>query len=72
MHDLKYTHIYIIVFVVFNPQFLLVNYNAFCKVILIHGGFGIQGILTSLGIGRPKRHSLTILNDINGVIKPGR
>ncbi|GAU27715.1 hypothetical protein TSUD_126610 [Trifolium subterraneum] len=21
---------------------------------------------------RPKRHSLTILNDINGVIKPGR
>ncbi|XP_045820317.1 ABC transporter G family member 31-like [Trifolium pratense] len=24
------------------------------------------------GIGGPKRHSLTILNDINGVIKPGR
>ncbi|RHN67618.1 putative iron-chelate-transporting ATPase [Medicago truncatula] len=33
---------------------------------------GLEGILTSLGIGRPKRHSLTILNDINGVIKPGR
>nr|XP_027190419.1 ABC transporter G family member 31 [Cicer arietinum] len=32
----------------------------------------IEGLATSLGISRPKRHSLTILNDINGVIKPGR
>ncbi|RDY00373.1 ABC transporter G family member 31, partial [Mucuna pruriens] len=31
-----------------------------------------EGILTGIGIGRPQRHSLTILNDITGVIKPGR
>ncbi|XP_061368731.1 ABC transporter G family member 31-like [Gastrolobium bilobum] len=33
---------------------------------------GLEGFVTSLGIGRPKRHSLTILNNISGVIKPGR
>ncbi|WJX31315.1 ABC transporter G member 31 [Trifolium repens] len=32
----------------------------------------LEDFVTSLGIGRPKRHSLTILNDINGIIKPGR
>ncbi|XP_029128043.1 ABC transporter G family member 31-like [Cajanus cajan] len=29
-------------------------------------------MITGIGIGRPQRHSLTILNDISGVIKPGR
>ena len=32
----------------------------------------LEGIVSSLGIGRSKRHSLTILDNINGVIKPGR
>ncbi|KAI5408719.1 ABC transporter G family member 31 isoform X2 [Lathyrus oleraceus] len=32
----------------------------------------LEGCLNGLGISKPKRHSLTILNDINGVIKPGR
>ncbi|XP_062085164.1 ABC transporter G family member 31 [Humulus lupulus] len=32
----------------------------------------IESILTSLRICQPKRHSLTILNDISGVVKPGR
>ncbi|GLT73346.1 hypothetical protein SLA2020_452130 [Shorea laevis] len=32
----------------------------------------IEHILTSLRIFRPKRHSLTILNNISGVLKPGR
>ncbi|KAG2673155.1 hypothetical protein I3760_13G076600 [Carya illinoinensis] len=32
----------------------------------------IERILTSLRIFRPKRHSLTILNNIKGVVKPGR
>ncbi|KAF7816097.1 ABC transporter G family member 31-like [Senna tora] len=32
----------------------------------------IESLLTKLRIFRPKRHSLTILKDINGVIKPGR
>ncbi|CAJ1970634.1 unnamed protein product [Sphenostylis stenocarpa] len=31
-----------------------------------------EGILTKLRLCKPKRHSLTILNDISGVIKPGR
>ncbi|PQP96196.1 ABC transporter G family member 31 [Prunus yedoensis var. nudiflora] len=31
-----------------------------------------ENVLTGLRIFRPKRHSLTILNDISGVIKPGR
>ncbi|KAK7387230.1 hypothetical protein VNO78_27860 [Psophocarpus tetragonolobus] len=31
-----------------------------------------EGMLTGIGIGRPKRHSLTILNDVSGIIKPGR
>ncbi|KAL5778742.1 hypothetical protein ACOSQ2_009479 [Xanthoceras sorbifolium] len=31
-----------------------------------------EGILTGLRIFKPKRHSLTILNDISGAIKPGR
>ncbi|WVY92651.1 hypothetical protein V8G54_031739 [Vigna mungo] len=31
-----------------------------------------EGMLAGIGIGRPQRHSLTILNDISGVIKPGR
>ncbi|KHN40066.1 ABC transporter G family member 31 [Glycine soja] len=30
-----------------------------------------ESILTKLMICRPKRHSLTILNDVSGVIKPG-
>ncbi|KAK7305391.1 hypothetical protein VNO77_43296 [Canavalia gladiata] len=33
---------------------------------------GLEGIVTGLGIAKPKRHPLTILNNINGVIKPGR
>nr|XP_011460946.1 PREDICTED: ABC transporter G family member 31 [Fragaria vesca subsp. vesca] len=33
---------------------------------------GIESILTSLRIFKPKRRSLTILNNISGVIKPGR
>ncbi|TKY56464.1 ABC transporter G family member 31 [Spatholobus suberectus] len=33
---------------------------------------GIESILTKLRICRSKRHSLTILNDVSGVIKPGR
>ncbi|XP_071724267.1 LOW QUALITY PROTEIN: ABC transporter G family member 31-like [Rutidosis leptorrhynchoides] len=32
----------------------------------------IEQLLTSLRIFRPKRHSLTILNDVSGIIKPGR
>ncbi|KAJ1377530.1 P-loop containing nucleoside triphosphate hydrolase [Sesbania bispinosa] len=32
----------------------------------------LEGFITSLGISRPKRHSLTILNNISGIIKPGR
>ncbi|KAF1863633.1 hypothetical protein Lal_00030702 [Lupinus albus] len=32
----------------------------------------IEGIFTKMRIFRPKRHKLTILNDVNGVIKPGR
>ncbi|XP_020221803.1 ABC transporter G family member 31 [Cajanus cajan] len=32
----------------------------------------LEGMITGIGIGRPQRHSLTILNDISGVIKPGR
>ncbi|KAI4306609.1 hypothetical protein L6164_029870 [Bauhinia variegata] len=31
-----------------------------------------ENLLTKLRICRPKRHSLTILNNISGVIKPGR
>ncbi|PKI49876.1 hypothetical protein CRG98_029714 [Punica granatum] len=31
-----------------------------------------ENILTGLRIFRPKRHSLTILNNVSGVIKPGR
>uniref|UniRef100_A0A1S3XGC2 ABC transporter G family member 31-like n=2 Tax=Nicotiana TaxID=4085 RepID=A0A1S3XGC2_TOBAC len=31
----------------------------------------IENILTRLRIFRPKKHSLTILNNINGVVKPG-
>ncbi|KAK7385522.1 hypothetical protein VNO78_31244 [Psophocarpus tetragonolobus] len=31
-----------------------------------------EGILTKLRLCRPNRHSLTILNDVTGVIKPGR
>ncbi|XP_009614154.1 ABC transporter G family member 31 isoform X1 [Nicotiana tomentosiformis] len=31
-----------------------------------------ENILTRLRIFRPKKHSLTILNNINGVVKPGR
>ncbi|XP_027337469.1 ABC transporter G family member 31-like [Abrus precatorius] len=31
-----------------------------------------ESMLNGLGISRPKRHSLTILNDISGTIKPGR
>ncbi|KAL9660657.1 hypothetical protein QQ045_025474 [Rhodiola kirilowii] len=29
-------------------------------------------LLTSVGLFRPKRHSLTILNDVSGYMKPGR
>ncbi|KAE8039264.1 hypothetical protein FH972_011692 [Carpinus fangiana] len=32
----------------------------------------IENILTSLRIFKPKRHSLIILNNISGVVKPGR
>ncbi|CAI8585681.1 unnamed protein product [Vicia faba] len=32
----------------------------------------LEGILTKLGCFRPKRHSLTILDNVSGVIKPGR
>ncbi|MED6148583.1 ABC transporter G member 31 [Stylosanthes scabra] len=32
----------------------------------------IENILTTLRIFRPRRHSLTILNNVSGVIKPGR
>ncbi|KAM1341583.1 hypothetical protein ACFX2F_006016 [Malus domestica] len=32
----------------------------------------LEGLLTGLRIFRPKRHSLTILNNIRGVVKPGR
>ncbi|GAA0153723.1 ATP-binding cassette [Lithospermum erythrorhizon] len=32
----------------------------------------LEGILTQLRIFRPKRHSLNILNNVNGVLKPGR
>lgn len=32
----------------------------------------MQDVLTCLGIIRPKKHSLTILNDISGAINPGR
>ncbi|KAG4994966.1 hypothetical protein JHK82_031699 [Glycine max] len=31
-----------------------------------------EGMITGMGIGRPQRHSLTILNNISGVVKPGR
>ncbi|KAH9701691.1 ABC transporter G family member 31 [Citrus sinensis] len=31
-----------------------------------------ERILTGLRIFKPKRHSLTILNDVSGVVKPGR
>ncbi|XP_050370923.1 ABC transporter G family member 31 isoform X3 [Argentina anserina] len=33
---------------------------------------GIESILTTLRIFKPKRRSLTILNNISGIIKPGR
>ncbi|KAM5583255.1 ABC transporter G family member 31-like [Rosa sericea] len=33
---------------------------------------GIEGFLTSCRIFKPKRRSLTILNNVSGVIKPGR
>ncbi|KAK4780230.1 hypothetical protein SAY87_016336 [Trapa incisa] len=32
----------------------------------------IESILTGMKIFQPRRHSLTILNDVSGVIKPGR
>lgn len=32
----------------------------------------MQRILTGLRIFRPKRHRFTILNDISGLVKPGR
>ncbi|WJX58198.1 ABC transporter G member 31 [Trifolium repens] len=32
----------------------------------------LEGILTKLRLFRPKRHSLTILDNVSGVIKPGR
>ncbi|PON63000.1 ABC transporter-like [Parasponia andersonii] len=32
----------------------------------------VENIFTSLRIFQPKRHSLTILNNISGVVKPGR
>ncbi|KAM7527670.1 hypothetical protein LguiB_031080 [Lonicera macranthoides] len=32
----------------------------------------IESIFTSLKIFRPKRHSVTILNNVSGIIKPGR
>ncbi|XP_038716809.1 LOW QUALITY PROTEIN: ABC transporter G family member 31-like [Tripterygium wilfordii] len=32
----------------------------------------IENILTGLRLFRPRRHSLTILNNVNGVVKPGR
>lgn len=32
----------------------------------------MQSMLTALGILRPERHSLTILNSISGAVKPGR
>ncbi|KAH1153472.1 hypothetical protein AAZX31_18G062400 [Glycine max] len=31
-----------------------------------------EGMITGMGIGRPQRHSLTILNNISGVVKPRR
>ncbi|KAF1894840.1 hypothetical protein Lal_00028284 [Lupinus albus] len=40
----------------------LLNYTRDC----------LEGFITGLGLNRPKRHSLTILNNISGVIKPGR
>ncbi|QCE00887.1 ABC transporter G family member 31 [Vigna unguiculata] len=40
----------------------LVNYSRDC----------FEGFLTKLRLCKPKRHSLTILNNISGVIKPGR
>lgn len=32
----------------------------------------LQYLLTSLRLYRPKRHSLTILNNVSGYVKPGR
>ncbi|KAK4492092.1 hypothetical protein RD792_002889 [Penstemon davidsonii] len=32
----------------------------------------IENVLTTLRIFRPKRHALAILNDVSGVVKPGR
>ncbi|KAG8371495.1 hypothetical protein BUALT_Bualt13G0093600 [Buddleja alternifolia] len=32
----------------------------------------VEHLLTKLRIFRPKRHALTIMNDISGVVKPGR
>ncbi|PHU16155.1 ABC transporter G family member 31 [Capsicum chinense] len=32
----------------------------------------VESILTKLMIVRPKKHSLTILNNVSGVVKPGR
>ncbi|KAJ9698671.1 hypothetical protein PVL29_007638 [Vitis rotundifolia] len=32
----------------------------------------IENLLTTVGLFRPKRYSLTILNSISGVVKPGR
>ncbi|KAK7372089.1 hypothetical protein VNO80_05458 [Phaseolus coccineus] len=40
----------------------LINYSRDC----------LEGIFTKMRLCQPKRHSLTILNDVSGVIKPGR
>ncbi|ESW14206.1 hypothetical protein PHAVU_008G261600 [Phaseolus vulgaris] len=40
----------------------LLNYSRDC----------LEGIFTKMRLCQPKRHSLTILNDVSGVIKPGR
>lgn len=48
------------------------NYNVNWFLYIRVGAGMHQGIGTGLGIGKPKRHSLTILNNINGIIKPGR
>ncbi|KAL5580752.1 hypothetical protein UlMin_013194 [Ulmus minor] len=42
------------------------------KVEVRFENLNIESIFTSLRIFKPKRHVLTILNDISGVIKPGR
>lgn len=55
--------------------FNFLNFNFFFNSYYCNGCSGVlcmQYVLIKLRIFRPKRHALTILNDVSGVVKPGR